>query len=288
MKDHRLSFNSVQIIESLRPGDYPTGLLLYEDLEPLGIALQPSISTQFTQVETKAEFLDLLKSIGENSKRTGDSPIIHIEVHGSDQGIQVTSGECLSWFEFKDELTAINEASRLNLLVLLAACDGVHLFHIIQPTDRAPFYAMIGPNRDVSEGELLAGVTTFYKTLFESNDAVIAWRAMNKAVSSEKRTFSVFTAEFTFQYVMHKYLKLLCSEEALDSRENEAVSKAARNGMAEHQLAHFRKWFRKYIREHRAHFEARRSHFFFYDLFPENATRFDLTFEECVAEPSMD
>ena len=151
-----------------------------------------------------------------------------------------------------------------------------------------PVCPSIGPNRDVSEGELLAGVTTFYKTLFESNDAVIAWRAMNKAVSSEKRTFSIFTAEFTLRYVMHHYLKLLCSEEALLSRENKAVSKAARDGMAEHQLAQFRKWFRIHIRDHRARFEETRSHFFFYDLYPENATRFDLTFEECVAEPSMD
>ena len=287
MKDHRLYFGSVQIIESLRPDDYRTGRRLYEDLEPLGIAAQPSISTQFTQVETKAEFLDLLKSIGENSKRTGHSPIIQIEVHGSDQGIQVASGECLSWFEFKDELTAINEASRLNLLVLLAACDGAHLLNIIQPTDRAPVCALIGPNRAVSPGELLSGIT-FYKTLFESNDAAIAWRAMNKAVSSEKRTFSVFTAEFTLCYVIHHYLKFQCSEEALLSRENKAVSKVARDGMAEPQLAQFRKSVRIHIRDHRARFEEIRSRFFFYDLYPENATRFDLTFEECVAEPSMD
>jgi hypothetical protein len=200
----------------------------------------------------------------------------------------VTSGECLSWLEFKDELTTINEASRLNLLVLLAACEGAHLLHIIQATDRAPVCALIGPNRVVTAGELECAGLTFYKTLFESEDVAIALRAMNKAVSSEKRSFSVFTAEFTLRYVMHHYLKSLCSEEALVARENKAVVGAARDGMADHQLPLFRQWFRSYQRDHRAHFEKIRSNFFFYDLYPENATRFDLTFEECVAEPSVD
>jgi len=82
-------------------------------------------------VQSRAQFLEALRSIAKEARLHAHWPILHIEAHGDFTGIYVTSGEYLPWGEFKDELTAINENSRLNLLVMMAACQGAWLSKVI-------------------------------------------------------------------------------------------------------------------------------------------------------------
>jgi hypothetical protein len=242
----------------------------------------PQVTARFNPVQSRAEFVALLRSIAEDARRHSHSPILHIEAHGSSSGIQVSSGECLTWTEFKTELTTINEISRLNLLVILAACDGGNMVSIIQPVDRAPVRALIGPNRIVSAGEIEQACLAFYRTLFDAGEIRAAWRAMNDAVAPDQLTFAAFTAEYTLRYVMHHYLKTLCSEEALAKREDDATASALRDGLPIEKIEHFRQWFQSYVRDHQSHFERIKQHFFFCDLYPENITRFDVAFEDCL------
>src|SRR3972149_5844214 len=116
MKTHKLYFNTVHVIESLKPGDSHTGRQLFEDLEPLAVANTPAVAAHFWPVRTREELLGLLRSIAEHSRTQGRWPVLHIETHGSPEGIHVSSGECLTWLDLKPELTAITEISQLNLL----------------------------------------------------------------------------------------------------------------------------------------------------------------------------
>jgi hypothetical protein len=81
---------------------------------------------------------------------------------------------------------------------------------------------------------------------------------------------------------MHHYLKTLCSEEALAKREDDATASALRDGLPIEKIEHFRQWFQSYVRDHQSHFERIKQHFFFCDLYPENITRFDVAFEDCL------
>lgn len=288
MKDHKIYFDTVHIIETLRRGDYPTGGRLFEDLEPLAIAASPVVTARFWRVQTREQFLEQLRSIAHDSSTHGHFPLLHIEAHGSPRGIQVSSGECLTWLEFKDELTAINEISRLNLLVILAACDGAHLLSIIQPPDRAPVRALIGPNRGVSAGEIERASLVFYRTLFGVKAGVVAWRAMNDAMAPAPLTFSVFTAEYVLRYVMHHYLKTQCTDEVLASRQRTTELELERGGMPQEDIVRGRERFRQHQRDHRSRFAEIKSHFLFCDLYPENDTRFGVTFEDCLKNPSVD
>lgn len=274
-----LYFDIVHVIETL--GQYHTGHRLFEDLEPICSAATPQVIARFNAVRSRAEFRALLRSIAEDAHLHSHKPILHIEAHGSSAGIQVSSGECLTWTDFKAELTTINEVSRLNLLVILAACDGANMVSIIQPVDRAPVRALIGPKRIVYPDEIARASLAFYRTLFDAGEVGAAWRAMNDAVAPGQLTFAAFTAEFTFRYVMHHYLKTLCSEDALAKREDDATASALRDGTIEN-VEHFRQWFRSYLRDHQGHFERTKQHFFFCDLYPENVTRFDIAFEDCL------
>src|SRR5207253_2783325 len=126
------------------------------------------------------------------------SPILHIETHGNPDGIELTSGEFLRWAEFRQEFIAINVASNINLLIVLAACNGAHLLEIIQPTDRAPVRAIIGPNRVLYPAEVKKGTLALYRTLFKTKNLVSAFDEMNEAVASDQKTFLLHTAETIF------------------------------------------------------------------------------------------
>lgn len=288
MKDNRIYFDTVHIIEALRPDDCRTGRLLFEDLEPLAITARPVVTARFWSVQTREEFLEQLRSIAHDSRTHGHFPLLHIEAHGSREGIQVSSGELLTWLEFKDELTAINEISRLNLLVILAACEGAHLLSIIQPTDRAPVRALIGPTRTVTGDEIERASLAFYRTLFRVKDGVAAWRAMNDVVAPPPLTFSVFPADYVLRYVMYHYLKMQCTDEALASRQRTKELELERAGMPQETIVRGRERFRQYQRDHRSRFAEIRNHFLFCDLYPENDTRFPVTFEDCLKNPSVD
>ena len=280
-----LAFNIVHIIESLRPGDHHTGRRLYDDLAPLADASTPPVKARYNPVQSRTEFLALLESIAIDARRYSHLPILHLEAHGSSTGIQVTSGECLTWTEFKDELIAINEITKLNLLVILAACEGASLLQTITPLDRAPWCIMIGPDRNVTAGEIERACQVFWRTLFDAGDVAPAWRAMNAAAAPPPLTFRVFTAEGVFHHVIDGYFATHCSEDALARREREAVAQLEQMGNSGEALEDARQEFRRGIRDHRRHFERFKERFFFCDLYPENVARFGVTFEDCQRDP---
>jgi hypothetical protein len=197
----RLYFNCVHIIESLRQGDdLHTGRPLYDDLGALADASTPPVKALLHVVQSRAQFLEALRSIAKEARLHSHWPILHIEAHGDFTGIYVTSGEYLPWGEFKDELTAINENSRLNLLVMMAACQGAWLSKVIasQVSGRAPMRLLIGPKQDVEARIFEQACPVFYRMLFDTGDSRAAWRAMNDAVAPGSLTFRAFTAEDIF------------------------------------------------------------------------------------------
>ena len=281
-------FDSIHIIETLKPNDRPTGQILFDELRPIALTSRPQVACYLSRVQTREEFLELLRSIARDAQLNDHSPILQIEAHGSPDGVWVASGEFLRWIEFKPELTAINKASRLNLVVMLAACEGANLVQLLQPVDRAPFLAMIGPKRIIKAGELERATLEFYQTLFCSGDAAVAWRAMNKAITTKETTFAIFTAEFSLRYIVYHYLQTFCTEEDLTTRQNEIELKAAQSGISQSEIERRREQLRRFQRDHRNHFAKIKTHFLFCDLYPENNTRFGVTYDDCLIDPSAE
>src|SRR5215470_16306944 len=96
MAESKAYFNTIYVIEALRDGDLHTGRKLFEDLEFMALAAQPEVNAHFVQIKTAAEFIQVLESIHANA-RNGERPLLHIETHGDGNGIQISSGESLSW-----------------------------------------------------------------------------------------------------------------------------------------------------------------------------------------------
>lgn len=273
-QDSAIRVGAIHIIESLRPGDLPTGERLRDDLVPLTRPYGAQMTVHFWREPTRIALLDRLTTIADDVRLNGRAPVVHIETHGGPQGLQLTSGEVVRWSDLKGPLTAINVVSRLNLLVLLGACDGAGLLEIIQATDRAPVWALIGPRRPVTDLEIDEAHRAFYRTLFSARDVALAWQSMN-ATSAADAPFRCFRAEDMFREIVRAYLRDHCSSERMAARIRRLVDAARAAGLPprEDELA-------ASLRNHRSFFEMTKQHFFIMDLCPDHPTRFRMSLEE--------
>ena len=137
MADPAFKTGAIHLIDSMRPGGVRTGENAFEEAQTLGFSLRPIIQVHHWREPGPGEILRRLANTAESITLTSRAPIIHFEAHGTTEGLETASGEFLSWANLKGPLTRINVICRLNLLVLVSACDGEGLAKVIQLTDRA-------------------------------------------------------------------------------------------------------------------------------------------------------
>jgi hypothetical protein len=189
------------------------------------------------------------------------------------------------------ELIPLNILTRLHLLVVLAACEGIWGIKMLQPSGRAAFRALLGPNRKVTAGELATGMRTFYRTLLRDRSVDTAFKAMNDAVDPTKPAFNRISAEGAFKMVWTGYRKDVCTPKKMRARTKEAVKQMAAKRLADTgnvatlaETERFARFFRERLDDHELHFETVRREFFLIDLYPENDARFDLKLKDCRPE----
>ena len=290
--DTRLKFDTLCIIEWLDASDRPTGKELADKLRPLCGALQPPVTVRFEAVASKDDFLAALKRLRDDVRDRSCTPVLHIETHGvkkhhnDDYAIGIgTSAGTVCWHQLMGELLPINVAMKVNLFVFLAACRGMWGIQMLQPTDRAAFRALIGPDTDMHEDRVFDAALTFHETMFRDMSAVTALAAAN-AVIAPDHVLRPIDAETAFKAVFQEYLAS-CSPDAVAARQAALVNDLATRHFNQHghhpsfdemhTMATFAKW---HISNHSTHFEKLRQEFFCIDLYPENDTRFDLSFDE--------
>lgn len=144
----------------------------------------------------------------------------------------------------------------------------------------------------MSSWEIERATLAFYRELFAHSDAASAWRAMNHAISATETVFKVFTAEYTFRWIYYEYLTQLCNKEALSKRQERMIAQFVEAGSAQdgleatsQQLQCAQAVVGAYLSDHQSHFARIRDRFFFVDLFPGNATRFGLSFDDRCRDP---
>lgn len=274
-------FNSIHILQSLPPGDLKTGENLADRLMYLGY----NVPVRLRRPITKSEFLQSLLEVGAEARTGNRSPIVHIEAHGGTRGLEVSSGEFVSWWEMKDALTEINTASRFNLLVVMAACCGGHLIEIVRPTDRAPVWGVIGPDRDLAADRIETDFQAFYDEFFTSQNGLRALERLNDASVGRPWRYAYVVARRMFRLVFGAYVKTMCSPDALKEREDLLVRQIVGDQVAPAEL---RLSLRADLADHGDHFQKMRQRFFMIDLFPENDQRFRLTLADCLRDPADD
>jgi len=165
MSDAR--FSRIVIIQSLPLGESPTGRQLRDGIEPTA-TFKHGIPVEFIEARTAKDFWKALEGIKATTENTRDFPVLHIECHGlSDKtGLSLSDGTPLLWVELKTVLTRLNQATRCNLFVTLAACHGAMLFETLDVYARAPCWGLMGPSSKVSPSDLVSSYSAFFWNFF--------------------------------------------------------------------------------------------------------------------------
>jgi len=286
--DDRLTLGIVHIVEWLRADDAKTGWELFGEIEPIGIVSKPEVPVTFWRVSTRHEFVDLFQQFKQIFRDTGRMPVLHIETHGDANGIGVSDDERIDWPDLMEIFIPFNRLTRLNLVAILAACEGFWGVQMLQPArNAAAFRGLIGPNRKISAGEMSAACLAFYRTALGQMKGDAAINAMNDAVDSTKETFRTVSAETAFKVVFKNFLEKLGTPQAIEERLDRITTNVVARRRAEglpdmftKDVERLRKLTREKLSDHRGKFEEMRREFFYIDPFPENDKRFDIKFED--------
>jgi hypothetical protein len=291
---------SIHIIESLLEKGHAskTGARLREVLEPLASEKSP-ITVHFHHPCSKRDVLACLTGILSQSLAENRVPMLHLETHGAiplpgeltSRGLVVESGELLTWRELVPLLTAINAASRLNLVVFTAACYGADLATVIQPLDRAPVRLIFGPKEKLTIPDVERATTTFYRELFRTRNLNAALDASNAALDPNEMRCWGLSAEFLFLEIMRGHYRRESeqSDAEVNRRAESTIDRMPpppRDAVPvqREQLAAA---VRARLRDPRWVFDEAYRRFFFLDTQPENATRFNISLEDCLPTQSV-
>lgn len=167
-------YNSVFFVESL--DDPKSTKSLFQDIVQRRCEANGFFAS-YTSVKNKNDFVNVIASI-KNLTRNSLYPILHIAAHGDESGIKLVD-DFISWEEFEPVISGLNIKTRNHLILIMALCKGAFattLFNINQ--ERAPYYFMIGPSRNILEKTLDGLLHYFYDEMLQSLDLKKALRTM--------------------------------------------------------------------------------------------------------------
>jgi hypothetical protein len=186
--------SNIWIVEWLPLGETETGRLLHDWMKQR----REGWSVHFSCGSKKEVFAAIAKAT-ERANCAELHPVLHIEAHGGDVGLEGPNGhggsELLTWDELTEPLQALNLATRCNLVVVVAACTGFAGIKALRSGPRAPAVALVGPDAPVSPTNLLWGAKEFYRRWLDEKPRLtkIAESASREAatVSFEWEPFAI-------------------------------------------------------------------------------------------------
>lgn len=193
----KFGINGVCVLESLRPGDKQTGTELARWLKLR--CLQSDMHVEHILLTSKKSLIKHLNAI-ESEAKTGLVPVLHFELHGNKQGIQVGQ-DLVSWESLLNRLRIINAACGHNLLVSFAACQAFHIYPEIDIQKPAPFFGVIGCLNRVSTANVEVGFHAFFEELFTNYSVDKALTALNDAIDDPQERFTGEIAQTLFESV---------------------------------------------------------------------------------------
>ncbi|MBY5940999.1 MULTISPECIES: hypothetical protein [unclassified Halomonas] len=281
--DTSTEFNKVWIIESLRPGDIETGKSLYNDvLLPIAQS-NPDLHVDIECPVDRDTFFKALDKVKKDCER-GLFPMLHFECHGGEEGFQLGNGEIIEWHEVRDALISISIASNLNVVIVVAACNGIHLINVCTQLDRAPFWAIIGPEEKVMDLEVKRDFAAFYRKFFESLNGDDAMLALNRGVQGRDRPYHFLTSIGLFKRAYIAYHRTSCQGKGKQARIENLVTQAMKDPKCKALgVNEVRRRIKDRLAQEEHHFQNLKKRFFLMDLYPKNATRFPITYDDIIS-----
>lgn len=277
----RFSFSRIVIIDSLRASDAQTARQLCDDICSYNVYHGRGLRIDHFRIATSAQLRTRLVEIERDARLSDEYPAIHIECHGSSDasGLVLACGEFVAWSALKAPLTAINVATRCNLVITLASCHGAHLLNIVQPIERAPCASILGPTIEAKEINLLRAYTAFYTTLIATEEGDLAIKALRDADSVDA-SYAFISAEGFFKNVYTNYLRNSGTLQGYWDRSRRLRRRINLAGRI--KAPSTQDILLRFKRRERPYFERCVDRFFMMDLYPENRERFCVHYEDIL------
>lgn len=268
-----LRFSKILIIESLPVGETRTGLLLYQALAPLPSQLNRPVVIEHRAVNSRQDLAHALDQALHEVIHEGHTPLLHFECHGNPDGLEIRAAdEFIPWGELSPRLTDLNVATRLNLFVGMSACYGAFLVSQLLPTNPAPFIACLSTKRPEYDHDLLVAFQAFYTTLLTSLSGDAARAALQSTGLADHFYFG--DALYWFKLAYSRYLTTQCSPDEYLKRAQRIIRDAKEQTRPVEEIA-------QHLRDtERESFEQNKARYFMTDIYPANAERFTVAFEQ--------
>ena len=273
-------FNKIVVVDSIPEVESNTARRLFEDMETYAVAFEPSPTIVYARIKSAGDFIKLLADLTVAARESDSIPMLHIECHGDEDGFQFADGSILDWPELKTPFAELNEATQLNLMIAVGACVGGAAAKTITFTDRAPFWGLLGPTQSVLPDQIEKPFRALYTTLLQTKspqEAISAFEA-----EAGPGVYWRTTAQGLFEKGWLRYKAEYCSPEILIFRAARMLRAwqqagndpgATEETMKELLLVHEPTAFARYRRQ-----------FFMEDLFPDNESRFNVSYEAFSGE----
>ena len=200
-KDFEIQKYEIIVIQSLRGKDMETGWSLYNDVLKYKNVVNKDIITKYFSISTRQEFEYLLKSI-EQDIPSGHILTLHLETHGCNEGIGLSSGDLICWKELFSLIRPINIKTSNLLMIVLSMCNGAAISSVVEPTNRCPYRAFVGFEHKMKAGDLEDAFHVFYEVYDNLLDFDIALKRMNSILPTESKAW-FYTAEQIFDKALN-------------------------------------------------------------------------------------
>jgi hypothetical protein len=118
-------------------------------------------------------------------------PIIHLSMHGDNDGVQLMNREFLSWEDLRKLLAPIINPLQGRLLICLSSCYGSSGCKMAMHEDEDyPFWALVGNADSASLADVVVAYTTFYHLFFK--DVPVDQCVEGMRVASGNKNFQLF------------------------------------------------------------------------------------------------
>ncbi len=175
---------------------------------------------------------------------------MHFEIHGSEEGFKLSSGETVSYSEVAKIMREINVITNNNLMVSLASCFGAYIFGEINPSMPSPFFSIIAPWEKINEPDLMKSFLNYFEFLLNCEDPqkinlIEAVKKLNESDEYDYRYY-FYNSEAVFEKILNQYELDLFNPEIIEKRILDLMAKSLANINIRHS---------KTIPELRQHFE---------------------------------
>lgn len=265
--------NSLVVIESLR-GERRTGLHLFNDLEVEFRSAKFGI--EYVDVARRVQMQRLFTQLTRAASDRGLRPILHLEAHGTEHGdglVLAPSGETVAWDEFALMARALNVVTANNLVVVLAVCRGFKAVLAATVVEPVPFCLLVGPDRPVTNQQILSSFGPFYRTLISLNE-------MGEALRHLPAGYAHFNCEELFAGAMASYFRRHSAGRGRRERVERLVSEA-RSRLPATELRSIRRLAKEKTRATKEVFDRFKRTYLMTDI-PANTGRFKVAYDDVV------